>query len=733
MTMEEWKNISAPLEIRNGRTTHSRCEVYDIYDTKYGKNFSKIPCRSWEYDNSQYKNSVIEKWNLVCESSWLSSLAGSSYFVGFLVSAIVSGQISDKYGRRPVIISGIALHVTFGILCTFSPYYWMFTVCRFFLSAGKTACNLTFYVYVMEVVGPSYREKVIVTESFFYTTGMLLLTGVSWFLKDWTYIQLCSSLPSIITLLLISFIPESPRWLLTHGRLRKAEDVIRNIMEKNKRHTENLTEIIEELYWKIRTETAKEFQDFTDLIGTFGRWQKILLGVIAWSAIVMALNNLNWPFLAYKVDYWCMRTPKYINMTMEEWKNISAPLEIRNGRTTHSRCEVYDIYDTKYGKNFSKIPCRSWEYDHSQYKNSVIEKWNLVCESSWLSSLAGSSYFVGFLVSAIVSGQISDKYGRRPVIISGIALHVTFGILCTFSPYYWMFTVCRFFLSAGKTACNLTFYVYVMEVVGPSYREKVIVTESFFYTTGMLLLTGVSWFLKDWTYIQLCSSLPSIITLLLISFIPESPRWLLTHGRLRKAEDVIRNIMEKNKKHTENLTEIIEELYWKIRTNENKRKMNFFELIRNKELRKITFLMYILWLVIIFDTYALSLNADITGGNIFIFFVSFSLQYCVSGVLIIILPRFGRRRILMFGCLLVGITSLLIIAVPDDIIWLRVALLVLCRFCVTIEITAIYGYTLELYPTVVRNVGIGSCSTFARIGAIAAPFMKDLVGLHTRL
>ncbi|XP_023237727.1 organic cation transporter protein-like [Centruroides sculpturatus] len=474
-------------------------------------------------------------------------------------------------------------------------------------------------------------------------------------------------------------------------------------------------------------ETAKEFQDFTDLIGPFGKWQMMIIGMMAWCIIVSALNNLNWPFLAYKVDYWCARTPKYVNLTVEEWKNISAPLEIRNGRTTHSRCEVYDIDDIKYGKNFSKIPCRSWEYDHSQYKSSVIEKWNLVCESSWLSSLAGSSFFVGFLVSAIVSGQISDRHGRRPVIISGLVFHIIFGILCSFSPYYWMFTVSRFFLSIGITASNLTLYVYVMEVVGPTHREKGMVTICFSFGIGLLILPGISWFLNDWTYIQLCSTLPSILLLAFISFTPESPRWLLTHGRLRKAEKVIRNIMKMNKMHAEDLTEIIEELYWKIKTNEEKRKMNFLHLIRNKELRKITFIMYILWLVIMFDVYALSLNADITGGNIFLFFVLFSsLQFCVSGVLKIILPRFGRRRILMFAYLLVGVTSLLVTAVPNDLIWLRIVFVVLSRCCVSIAINTIYGFTLELYPTVVRNVGIGSCSTFSRIGAIVAPFMKDL-------
>ncbi|XP_067121905.1 organic cation transporter protein-like [Centruroides vittatus] len=282
-------------------------------------------------------------------------------------------------------------------------------------------------------------------------------------------------------------------------------------------------------------------------------------------------------------------------MSVEEWKNISALLEIRNGRTTHSRCEVYDINDKEYEKNFTSIPCRSWEYDHSQYRSSVIEKWNLVCESSWLSSVAGSSYFVGLFVAGIVSGQISDRYGRRPVIISGLVLHITFGILCSFSPYYWMFTVSRFFFSAGISASTLTYIVYVTEVVGPAHRDKVMVINCFAYCIGMLMITGVSWFLKHSTYIQLCCSLPSILTLIFISFILESPRWLLTHGRLRKVEELIRNIMDKNKRHNDDLSEIIEELYWKIITNDKRRKFNFFHLIRNKTLRKITFIMYILW------------------------------------------------------------------------------------------------------------------------------------------
>ncbi|XP_067145448.1 organic cation transporter protein-like [Centruroides vittatus] len=80
----------------------------------------------------------------------------------------------------------------------------------------------------------------------------------------------------------------------------------------------------------------------------------------------------------------------------------------------------------------------------------------------------------------------------------------------------------------------------------------------------------------------------------------------------------------------------------------------------------------------------------------------------------------------MFGFFSVGITSLLIIAVPNDLLWLRIVFVVLCCSCASMTMTVLYGYTLEVYPTVIRNVGVGSCFTVSTLGSIAAPFMKDL-------
>jgi OCT family organic cation transporter-like MFS transporter 4/5 len=51
------------------------------------------------------------------------------------------------------------------------------------------------------------------------------------------------------------------------------------------------------------------------------------------------------------------------------------------------------------------------------------------------------------------------------------------------------------------------------------------------------------------------------------------------------------------------------------------------------------------------------------------------------------------------------------------------------KFCVTCSFGIIYVYSAEIYPTVVRGVGVGSSSMVGRIGSILAPFVKELVGI----
>lgn len=49
------------------------------------------------------------------------------------------------------------------------------------------------------------------------------------------------------------------------------------------------------------------------------------------------------------------------------------------------------------------------------------------------------------------------------------------------------------------------------------------------------------------------------------------------------------------------------------------------------------------------------------------------------------------------------------------------------KLAITSSYGAVYVFTAEQFPTVIRNVGLGACSTFARVGGVIAPYINHLV------
>lgn len=69
-----------------------------------------------------------------------------------------------------------------------------------------------------------------------------------------------------------------------------------------------------------------------------------------------------------------------------------------------------------------------------------------------------------------------------------------------------------------------------------------------FYSFGLMLLAVVTYFIRDWVNLCWYTSLPFLLYYLYIFILPESPRWLLTKGKLQSALEILENMALHNQK-----------------------------------------------------------------------------------------------------------------------------------------------------------------------------------------
>ena len=96
-------------------------------------------------------------------------------------------------------------------------------------------------------------------------------------------------------------------------------------------------------------------------------------------------------------------------------------------------------------------------------------------------------------------------------------------------------------------------------------------------------------------------------------------------------------------------------------------------------------------------------------------------------VVLFLISRVSRLKILLGGSVVCSISLLLLIVIKDMIG--RVCLASLSLAAMVVIFPTIYLYSTEVFPTVVRNIGVGTGSIFARIGSIIAPYIATMVNM----
>ena len=165
-------------------------------------------------------------------------IASTGYLAGTVLGALIFGYLADVYGRKSLFLWTLTLYVCSTAATAFSWNLLTFTLCRALTGAGIGGEYTAITSAIDELIPARIRgaANLIIGSTFWIGVilGSLVAIGFlsesGWGLRlGWRFAMLSGVPIAVVVLFLRRYIPESPRWLLTHGRAPEAETVIREI------------------------------------------------------------------------------------------------------------------------------------------------------------------------------------------------------------------------------------------------------------------------------------------------------------------------------------------------------------------------------------------------------------------------------------------------------------------------------------------------------------------------
>jgi MFS family permease len=171
--------------------------------------------------------------------------AGGIYIAGACTGALFFSYLTDRYGRKKLFLITLAIYLFFTVLTAFSWDFWSFVVFRFLAGTGIGGEYSTIYSAIDELIPARLRGRVALWISGSYWGGAAVGSLLSVVLLNaaflgtfygWRVAFGLGAILALAVLLLRRYVPESPRWLATHGRNDQAEEVVGNIEEQVKQY-----------------------------------------------------------------------------------------------------------------------------------------------------------------------------------------------------------------------------------------------------------------------------------------------------------------------------------------------------------------------------------------------------------------------------------------------------------------------------------------------------------------
>ena len=298
-----------------------------------------------------------------------------------------------------------------------------------------------------------------------------------------------------------------------------------------------------------------------------------------------------------------------------------------------------------------------------------------------------------------------------------------------------IYMVLKFFQGFFTSGYILAQFVLLNELIGPSKRSLIGTLFQACFAIGIVIFSLMAYMFQHWWKLIVASTVFGI-PIMIVShlLLPESPRWLQNQGKIKEAIQTLKNIAAGNdKKWSQHFLEDSDDSDDEIEITLQphlppKPNDSFKDMFKNRYLVITMWVQIFAWMTNSLTYYALTLAAG--GGSYDNLYLGTALSGLVelpAYALCMVSLKFFGRVINVASYMIVAGLSLSVIIVTDSFApVLTTTLQLLGKFCISSSFTIIYIHSNEIFPTTIRNSGMGIVGMSARFGGILASHVVKL-------
>ena len=369
--------------------------------------------------------------------------------------------------------------------------------------------------------------------------------------------------------------------------------------------------------------------------------------------------------------------------------------------------------------NICDLSRSSWAWNGHTYK-TIISDWDLECASSFIKGLPASSFFLGCLLGGFVLGTLADtSLGRKNLLTLSCLTMSIASLMTIFSTNVWIYSAFRFLSGFGRAAIGATALVLATEKVGSKWRGQMGTIAGVSFALGLLSLPGIAYINRNssWRTIYVWTSTPSILYCVLVHLLVlESPRWLFLQGRKEAAMAILKRLGPTS----------LNLCLPYISLEKEAPKTNLYSPIKILLVRKWALQRLLIVMLTGFGIgivyYSMPLAVGNLGFNIYLSVAFNALAEIPSYIIFsFIVSKWSRKGSLLAFTTLGGICSIMCIMNWKEVVLIGLELVSYFSACTAFIMLMIY--TLELFPTYVRNGASSMVRQAPVFGAVFSPIL----------